>query len=227
MCQLLADYMRIPFPQHSILPLGCASVLHSFEAPSKKYKTGVYMLRDGRDSATSTYFHVRGRLMAGSTAKFHKRVFEGLDPEAPPVENMEIFLRRLHDHPPGGWTKLPSWGAHVSAYYEYSQDKLCLVRYEDLIGDGVKTFSDLIKKLTGEEPDPSRIEETIGRFSFKRQTGRKQGDENRSSYLRKGQAGDWANHFSRGAAQFFHETYGDVLIRAGYESDHSWVEKVQ
>jgi len=195
MCQLLADYLRLPFPQHSIMPLGCAAVLHSFEAPSKKYRNGVYMVRDGRDSAVSTYFHTRGRLLAGGKEKYYRKLFDGLDIDAEPRENMATFLDRLFKYPTGGWMKLPSWGSHVKSYFDHASENLHLARYEDLLIDGKATLATIIERLTGDSADDDRIAETIQRYSFKNQSGRKPGQENRGSYLRKGQAGDWKNHF--------------------------------
>lgn len=226
MCQLVADYLRIPFPQHSILPIGCPAVVHSLEAPSKKYRNGVYMVRDGRDSAISAYFHYRGRMLAGSKVKYHQRLFAGLDPNEEPSKNMATFIPRLLDHPGGGWTKLLNWADHVSCYYESGSEQLAMARYEDLLSDGPGTLTKIVEQLTGESADPDRIQETIDRYSFKKQTGRSEGEENRKSYLRKGQAGDWKNHFSKEAAEIFCERCGDVLILAGYESDTAWVDQI-
>ncbi len=227
MCQLLADYFRLPFPQHSIMPLGCSAVLHSFEAPSKKYGKGVYMVRDGRDTVVSTYFHTRGRLLAGAKNRYYAKLFEGLDPNAEPSTNIATFLRHLHANPTGGFSKLPSWGQHVDAYFDKAHENLQIAKYEDLLEDGCGTLGNLVSKMSGCDADPDRVADTINRFSFKKQTGRKQGEENRGSYLRKGEAGDWKNHFSLEAAQLFHQYYGSALIRAGYAEDANWVKQVQ
>ena len=225
MCQLLADYLRLPFPQHSLFPLGCEAVLHSFEAPSKKYKRGVYMVRDGRDTVVSAYFHTRGKMLAGSSSTYFCRLFAGLDLDAEPRKNMAVFLERLILHPSGGWTKLPNWGDHVRACYRLPSQPLVLVRFEDLLSDGPRTLSRVIEQLTGCEPEPTRIEESIARFAFTAQSGRKQGDEDRNSYLRKGQAGDWVNHFSPEACQIFEEHFGEILALTGYEANSEWVDR--
>ncbi len=227
MCQLLADYFRLPFPQHSIMPIGCSAVVHSFEAPSKKYRKGVYMIRDGRDTVVSTYFHVRGRLLAGGKERHNRTLFAGLDPNAEPSANIATFLRRLHANPTGGLSKLPSWGQHVNAYFEKGHENLQIVKYEDLLDDGCRAFGEVVSKMAGCEADVERVADTVRRYSFKNQTGRKQGQENRGSYLRKGEAGDWKNHFSKEAAEVFHQYYGTALIRAGYVADANWINQVQ
>ncbi len=55
-CQLVADYLQLPFPRFSFLPVGCAAVVHGHERVWKSYRPGVYVLRDGRDALVSMYF---------------------------------------------------------------------------------------------------------------------------------------------------------------------------
>ena len=45
-CQLVADYLQLPFPRFSLLPVGCAAVVHGHERVWKSYRRGVYVLRD-------------------------------------------------------------------------------------------------------------------------------------------------------------------------------------
>jgi hypothetical protein len=225
-CQLMADYFRLPFPQNSIFPLGCAAVVHSFETPSKKYQRGVYVMRDGRDAMVSAYFHMRGRMLSGASAAFHKKLFEGLNPNDEPRNNMKSFLERIIDRPAGGWTRVANWGAHVGAYWAMEVSHLPSVRYEDLLSDGERTLSKLVYHLTGTEADVDRVRASLQRYSFQTQSGRRQGEENRESSLRKGQAGDWVNHFTREAAELFDHHFGNVLIKAGYTKDHTWVQNV-
>jgi hypothetical protein len=80
--------------------------------------------------------------------------------------------------------------------------------------------------LTGGEPEPARAAASVERYSFARQSKRKAGEEDRTRFLRKGQAGDWRKHFSRVAAEFFDRHAGEMLVQAGYERDRSWVETV-
>ncbi len=227
MCQLLADYFRLPFPQYSLLPIGCSAVLHCHNTPSKKYRHGVYVIRDGRDVMVSTYFHLRGRAFSKTSTAYQRRIFEGLEPDVEPRLNMGPFMSRLLQRPSGGWTKLANWGEHVGAYLAMENARLPVVRYEALLSDGEGALVNLIRDLTGNEPDIGRVREALQRCSFKKQAGRRPGDENRESYLRKGQSGDWMNHFSREAAELFDEHFGDVLIEMGYATDHDWVQEVE
>ena len=60
-----------------------------------------------------------------------------------------------------------------------------------------------------------------------RQTGgRKAGDEDRSSFIRKGVAGDWVNHFTKDTSKLFQELAGDALLALGYEKDPEWWKRL-
>ena len=70
-------------------------------------------------------------------------------------------------------------------------------RYEDLLTNASGELIRIVTGLTGSEPDPAWIEEIVRTYSFRAQSGRRQGDEKKGSFMRKGVAGDWANHFFR------------------------------
>ena len=58
-------------------------------------------------------------------------------------------------------------------------------------------------------------------FYFK-SGGRKKGEISIDSHYRKGESGDWKNHFSPRHVSYFKERYGDMLIKLGYEKDNNW-----
>jgi hypothetical protein len=67
------------------------------------------------------------------------------------------------------------------------------------------------------------LRHVLDRMSFERLSGgRKKGQENVKSHYRKGQAGDWRNHFNAAHVAAFKEKYNDLLIQTGYESDANW-----
>jgi hypothetical protein len=65
----------------------------------------------------------------------------------------------------------------------------------------------------------------VEKYSFAKQTGRKAGQEDRKSFLRRGGSGDWKNHFTREAAEMFEDRCGASLRALGYAEDGSWVEE--
>jgi hypothetical protein len=52
--------------------------------------------------------------------------------------------------------------------------------------------------------------------------GREKGEEDVTSHYRKGQPGDWKNHFDDELAARFKDEYNDVLLKLGYETTPDW-----
>lgn len=52
--------------------------------------------------------------------------------------------------------------------------------------------------------------------------GRAEGQEDQRSHYRKGQAGDWANHFKPRHVAAFKERYNALLLQLGYEGHADW-----
>jgi hypothetical protein len=77
--------------------------------------------------------------------------------------------------------------------------------------------------LTGDKLRPERADAVTEEFSFERQSGRRSGEENKGSFLRKGVVGDWRGRFSPEAREVFDRYAGEELILLGYERDRSWV----
>jgi hypothetical protein len=59
------------------------------------------------------------------------------------------------------------------------------------------------------------------RFS-KLAAGRKKGEEDVKSHYRKGESGDWKNHFTEAHKAFFKERYNHLLVKLGYEKNADW-----
>jgi sulfotransferase family protein len=52
--------------------------------------------------------------------------------------------------------------------------------------------------------------------------GREQGQVDEKSHYRKGEPGDWRNHFTAEHVERFKELYNDLLLKLGYESTPNW-----
>ena len=219
-CQLIADYMRLPFPQHSIFPIGCAAVVHGHELVTDKYPIGVYLMRDGRDVMVSAFNHLRKHSMAGGKSRGSTDFFGKVDPTASIEELLPAFIEYSAKNPFG--TK-HNWGQHVQSQLQARNEKMLLLKYEDLLSSPVPTLEVLFSQLASDPIDLQRLPETISRLSFDRLSGRQSGEENSNSYLRKGQAGDWRNCYSRLAAEVFDRHFGQALIAVGYEPSNDWV----
>lgn len=222
-CQVVADYMQLPFPKGSILPVGCPAVVHGHETVWKSYRRGAYVLRDGRDTMASLYFHMARRVPAGAAgAKLRKQWFGGgTDLLQNPRKHFAAFIDRQMHKP---FAARVNWGDHVRTWLDNKNPHVALIGYEALLADGVATLTSAVRAITGsDEVDPERARWAVEKFSFARQSGRKSGTEDRTTFLRKGKAGDWTNHFTREAAEIFDRHCGGALIDAGYAPDRSWV----
>lgn len=220
-CQLVADYLQLPFPQLSVMPLGFPAVLHGHEMVSPRRPHSVYVVRDGRDAMVSFYF------------AFIELVAEGDYPQVPPRsrrylpnivnrdhvrDNLPTFIEQMMENPAS--TRY-NWPDHIRGYYDAKLPNVPLVRFEELRSNGPEALSAALQTLTGKTPEREEVEATLQRFSFARQRKRKPEETNK----RKGQSGDWRNHFSRRAAEIFDHYAGDTLIELGYESDRKWIEE--
>ncbi len=71
-------------------------------------------------------------------------------------------------------------------------------------------------------PD-TMLKRIIRQKSFKKMAGgREKGEENVKSHFRKGQPGDWKNHFTEAHKKAFKTEFNDVLVKLGYERDAGW-----
>lgn len=52
--------------------------------------------------------------------------------------------------------------------------------------------------------------------------GRKAGEEDVKHHFRKGESGDWKNHFNEEHKKYFKIKYNNLLVKLGYEDDNNW-----
>jgi hypothetical protein len=96
------------------------------------------------------------------------------------------------------------------------------VRYEDLLERPNVEVERLLGFL-GVDTDERLVQSCVSSASFEKLSrGRERGQEDPSSFYRKGVAGDWRNYFSKEDRRVFKEEAGELLIRLGYEEDLDW-----
>lgn len=223
--KIVADYLQLPFPKHALLPMAFPCLIHGHELLSPKFPRAAYSMRDGRDVMVSYYFHKSKRIPEGdwpAVPPRHRRWFPDLDNKHNIQRNLPAFIEA---HAKLSKDPMDHWGRHIETYFERRTERTGLLRFEDLLADGPGTLTRAVEAMTGKRADPERIRWSIEKFSFERQARRKRGQEQRGTFLRKGQAGDWKNHFTKEAAEVFDHHFGEALVLAGYEKDRSWVSR--
>jgi len=113
-----------------------------------------------------------------------------------------------------------TWSEFVK---DWVNENAIFVKYEDLVRDTSAELGKAIRKLLRVDADPNRLREIAEKYAFRNQAQRSPGEENASSFLRKGIVGDWKNYFTKEAREMFHHLAGKELIRLGYEEHDGWV----
>lgn len=164
----------------------------------------VVLFRDLRDVAVSNYFYVRNTPWHPEYPRYHgKSVQEGL------IVFAERTLPAYVD-----WVR--SWDANRDP------DRSLVFRYEELLGDDLGCLRRMaaLFELPGSDAELRAIAE---RNSFKAMSGgRERGQESGTSFQRKGQAGDWRNHFTPEITHAYKRVLGDFLVEFGYEGSTDW-----
>ena len=166
----------------------------------------VYLVRDGRDVMISyyffktTYFNPRNLSLAKRLIFQVRRLLNNKSK----FQDFSSFLHQYTDE----------WIAHISAWLD--KKPTAIVRYEDLKSNPQDTLQQLFSSLDVEVSEET-IQQALDVFDFKQLSKRKEGEEDRKSFFRKGIVGDWKNHFSPQDREFFQQKAGKLMKQLGYE----------
>jgi len=182
----------------------------------------IHVVRDGRDVAISHTHHrwnrVRpveegGRL---TPEEQDKRDRYREDPEKFVAAGESIFSE---EYITGAAT---SWRSQVGGAHRDGPsllgDNYAEVRYEDLLTRPEQEMRRLFR-LLGARDDEEIVRRCVEKRSFESITQRSAGEEDSSSFFRKGVAGDWRSVFTERDRQLYEEIAGDLLSDIGYGRD--------
>ena len=152
--------------------------------------------RDGRDCFVSLWFHL----------------YPERDPMA--TENRSDFLGRIPGH-------ATTWRDTMVTFQQDAKDfpgRHFSIRYEHMLEDTARELTALFGWLDC-DTTPATITDVVERNSFQALSGgREPGEADARSFLRKGIAGDWKNHFDEECNARYCEVAGEALAAAGYEA---------
>ncbi len=118
--------------------------------------------------------------------------------------------------------KLLTWSDHVRSW-QNAPMPVHVVRYEDMLGDGERVFTEVIRFLNLPD-DGDRIRRAIAFSSFdevRKQESQKKFSERihqDATFFRKGKAGSWEEELTPEQADRIREAHGDIMRQFGYLS---------
>ncbi len=216
--QMLGRVLDVPFPRNRF-PILKPSIMHGHYLNPWGINNVVVVWRDGRDVMVSWYHQQL------SPHEWNRLQVERSRSELPLTNyddvygNLPAFIKYTFTRPHS-----PSFTWTDFVHRWHGREDVVHVRYEDLRHDTPGELSRIASGLTGEKISVERASAIADEFSFERQSGRRSGQEDKRSFLRKGVVGDWRNVFSPEARKAFDRYTGDELILLGYEQDRGWVE---
>jgi len=199
-------------------------------------KRAFFVLRDLRDTLVSLYFSLK--LSHAVTNSFQSRLRKHLagaseerglldliDQETRGISMQEFLALPVsaqfswveNHEAPAGWIAAQIADIQRS----WVRTSILCIRYEDLIANEQEVFREIIEHCQIGVA-PATLHAIVHHNNFERATGRRRGEEEPTSHLRKGVAGDWRNHFSERVKDEFKKTFGSLLIETGYERDLEW-----
>ena len=153
----------------------------------------IFIVRDPRDLVVSSWFH-------------NLRTVEGFGER---TGGLETWTHTVANH----------WLTDVSKVLSLADrlaGRLKVLRYEDLHQDPQATLGGAFDFLE-ESASEAEVKACLEAASFETLTGgRSRGKEDRGSFFRKGQPGDWKNHLDDAAESVFRTTAGPLMAQFDY-----------
>lgn len=199
------DYRAFDVRQHpwyagaASLGLTESCVIKSHELPNSSLLNFpaqyIHLVRDGRDVVVSKYIYDKEFCVRNG-------IYEQFE------VSFDDYLVRV----------AVEWRDYVLAWLEVAPHTC---QYEDFLQDPFGFLRTVLTKLGTPVPD-SQIRyavEANTKDAFRRALDKA---FKYNTFVRKGTAGDWRNHFTEANKETFKEIAGDALIRFGYETNTIW-----
>lgn len=219
--QMLAELLGVPFYRNTTPQKFRRSVVGGHRLYSPRFKNVTLVIRDGRDAMVSAYYHFlfQNDINWSFGVRKHRSNLSFADYDDIQT-NLPAFINYMfEDYPRQGLHF--SWSQFVDSWWGREAH---VVRYEDLLEKPVPTLRGAAECLVDRSFSDAEVQRVVDKYSFKNMAGREAGKANKSSFARKGIAGDWKNNFTRQACEAFVAHAGEQLIRTGYAIDNSWAQ---
>ncbi|EDX85405.1 Sulfotransferase domain superfamily [Synechococcus sp. PCC 7335] len=188
------------YSQADALDIPPQCVVKSHELPHSSLinfdATYIHLIRDGRDVAVSKWFFDQ---------KFC--VDNGIR-TALPTNFYEYVIKTAAE-----------WSSYVNSWLQQS---VITVRYEDFLAAPVQSLGNLLAQMGYEERPLVTLEACVAKFSKKNFSASFDKTFKHNTFVRKGIAGDWVNHFNHHHVDGFKSVANDTLLLLEYESTSAW-----
>ncbi|ROP28865.1 sulfotransferase domain-containing protein [Couchioplanes caeruleus] len=175
--------------------------------PKPEEHRAFFVLRDPRDMVVSSYFSTRkSHAPMGDIPKVRKEL-----EERPFKDGMLYLIHHLAKK--GTFKALRSWATAPD------DGAVQLFRYEDLTGPGQREQVDRLMRHCGIVIPQPELTTLLSRYSFSEMNSR--AGAGTVSHYRKGQPGDWRNHFDDDIQEAFAKATGDLIDLLGYAERRS------
>lgn len=182
----------------------------------------IHIIRDGRDAAVSALHHSWnfGRSEKNAEIAARREAYR---------ENPQRLLEKGESvFEDGQLGKLAGdWSSRVGSATKHGPALLGVnyaeVRYEDLVDKPEAELLRLLRFLGVVDHGQETVRRCVEAVSFEKLSkGRMRGQEDPSSFFRKGIVGDWRNVLCDSDRAIFKERAGELLQRLGYETNENW-----
>jgi hypothetical protein len=170
------------------------SVIKSHELPESQAidfdATYLHVVRDGRDVIVSRWFFDKDFMVKNGI-----------------VSSFDVDFDSYLEE------KATEWAAYVNAWLDR---KVVTVKYEDFLSAPEASLSATIKAVTGVDLPRSDIASAVAQHTKEKFAASLGKTFKHNTFVRKGVAGDWKNHFSAFHSERFAAIAGDAMRRLGY-----------
>lgn len=181
--------------------------IKSHDSFNENFRNVIYIVRDGRDVAISYFFFLKKTGDLPVDISFD-----------------EFFNSRFIT----GNVGFGDWGEHVKSWLNARSVNKIMVKYEDLMDETEKVFTRILYYLKLKDIDADRVRMSIAQSSFESMSKNESNNpeyfyelgglkDTGYGFMRKGEVGDWRNHFTEDNLVRFKAKYGELMRELGYE----------
>ncbi len=174
----------------------------------------IHIIRDPRDVVISTLFHAYRDFVKAGENNWITDLIDQTEVAEDSSSIEEYFTDFVHQ-------TTESWVDIVNTFHHTGKEiygtDYKVVKYEDLVADPHRWISELFAFVSLDN-SPEVVAEIVEQTSFNAlSNGRMAGEQDKNSFFRKGEPGDWVNYFSPKEQAVVAEVAGEIMRDFQYQ----------